>query len=138
MSQFPIGYFPGAYQELPNTALGLDNQVFMVQNDDGQIAIRTSEIGSLNWNEPIDIPNATSHQMPAIAFAGDLLYVVWTASDSSHTLYFTISNDGGRTFAPVTQISDAVTMEPPVIKGSQRAMVVFQQASGQLAFVVLP
>ncbi len=138
MSQFPVEPFPGAYQELPNIEIGMENLVYMVQNDDGQIAIRTSQIGSLNWSEPINIPNASSNQMPAIAFAGELLYVAWTASDGSHTLYFTSSYDGGRSFENVTQISDAVTMEPPVMKGGQRAQVIYQQTNGRLAAVMLP
>ncbi len=137
--QLPIQFLPVAPgQPIPSMAMNEEGQIFMSQLDGDQIFLRMSPNRGGIWGEPITVTNATSPRAASIAFVGPTLFVAWTSSDASHTLYYTFSDDDGRTFQPVTQVADVVTLDSPVIIGGAFASVIFTQPDGRTGIVTLP
>lgn len=137
MSQLPIQNLPVDFPTtFPSVAIN-GELIFMGQMEEGQIFLRSSQVGANLWGDPIAVPNATSPESPAIACVGDRLYVAWMASDGSHTLYYTISFDNGLSFEPVTQVSDVAMLGAPAMIGGLNARVIFRRGD-QVASVVLP
>ena len=136
--QLPIQFLPVAGQEIPSVAVSPEGQLFMAELEGEQIILRVSLDRGGFWGNPIPVTNATSPEAPSIAFAAQRLFVAWTSSDGTHTLYYTFSDDNGQSFQPVTQVSDVVTLESPVLVGGVFASVIFKQPGGRTGMVILP
>lgn len=137
MSQLPVLELPVG-ETIPSMAINSQGEMFLGVNIGSQILLRISQDSGHYWSEQIPVPDATSPKAPAITFVGSRLYVAWTSSDNTYTLYYTSSDDNGRSFQPVTQVSDVVTQDAPTLTGGSLAVVSFKQLDGRICMAVLP
>lgn len=86
------------------------------------------------WQGQVIIPNQTTNLAPAVAYAGNRLFIAWVATDGTNRVVYTYTDDGGGSFPTTVVLTNATTYQAPwLIGGSGNSLLIcFTGTNNQL------
>jgi hypothetical protein len=77
------------------------------------------------WQGQVIIPNQTTNMAPAVAYAGNRLFIAWVATDGTNRVVYTFTDDEAQTFPYTVVLDNAITNYPPwLIGGAKNSLLI--------------
>lgn len=91
------------------------------------------------WQGQVIIPSQTTNLSPAVAYAGDRLFIAWVATDDTNNVVYTFTDDGGQTFPTTVVLTNATTYYPPWLIGGENdsLLICFTGTDNQINVMIL-